>query len=127
MKVNGNRFRRKRFEHFLGLIRRAAQSRQEIRILDIGGTRDYWVALQDMWSRYPISVTIVNLEGETGDDGPFQFRLGDACNLSEYADNSFDIVPSNHVNRSKERRVGKECVRTFKTRLLPYHEKKNTN
>src|SRR3546814_9168183 len=102
MKVNGNRFRRKRFEHFLGLIRRAAQSRQEIRILDIGGTRDYWVALQDMWSRYPISVTIVNMEGETGDDGPFQLRLGDACNLSEYADNSFDIVHSNSVIEKSE-------------------------
>src|SRR3546814_17593153 len=97
MKVNGNRFRRNRFEHFLGLIRRAAQSRQEIRILDIGGTRDYWVALQDMWSRYPISVNIVNMEGETGDDGPFQLRLGDACNLSEYATNRFDIVHSNHL------------------------------
>src|SRR3546814_16066580 len=97
MKVNGNRFRRKRFEHFLGLIRRAAQSRQEIRILDIGGTRAYWVALQDMWSRYPISVTIVNMEGETGDDGPIQLRLGDGCNLSDFADHHLDHVHSTIV------------------------------
>ncbi|API60649.1 hypothetical protein BSL82_16250 [Tardibacter chloracetimidivorans] len=121
MKVNGNRFRRKRFQHFLGLIHRAAQSRQEVRILDIGGTRDYWVALQDMWSPYPISVTIVNMEGETGDDGPFRLRLGDACNLSEYADNSFDIVHSNsvieHVGRWEQMKMMAAEVR----RLAPVY------
>src|SRR3546814_21192109 len=28
--------------------------------------------------------------------------------------------------RSEERRVGKECVRTFRSRWSPYHEKKKT-
>src|SRR3546814_11781583 len=99
MKVNGNRFRRKRFEHFLGLIRRAAQSLQEIRILDIGGTRDYWVALQEMWSSHPIYGTILDREGGPGSDVAFQCRMGDAWNL-----------------RTEGGRVGKEGVMTCKPR-----------
>src|SRR3546814_8846589 len=68
-----------------------------------------------------LSVTIVNMEGETGDDGPFQLRLGDACNLSEYADNSFDIVHSNsvieHVGRWEQMKMMAAEVR----RLAPVY------
>src|SRR3546814_19231353 len=80
-----------------------------------------------MWSRYPISVTIVNMEGETGDDGPFQLRLGDACNLSEYADNSFDIVHSNsgiaHVGRWEQMKMMAAEVRL----LAPAYYLKTTD
>src|SRR3546814_11609983 len=31
------------------------------------------------------------------------------------------------VNRSEERRVGKECVSTCRSRWAPYHSKKNNN
>src|SRR3546814_19989466 len=31
------------------------------------------------------------------------------------------------LGRSEERRVGKECVRTFRSRWSPYHEKKKKN
>src|SRR3546814_15900369 len=33
----------------------------------------------------------------------------------------------NTTQRSEERRVGKECVRTCRTRWTPYHSKKKTN
>src|SRR3546814_16558410 len=32
-----------------------------------------------------------------------------------------DIVPATGVNRSEERRVGKECVSTGRSRWWPYH------
>src|SRR3546814_11981580 len=35
-------------------------------------------------------------------------------------------VSGEAVIRSEERRVGKECVRTCRSRWLPYHEKKHT-
>src|SRR3546814_13115700 len=31
------------------------------------------------------------------------------------------------ISRSEERRVGKECVRTCRSRWSPYHEKKNNS
>src|SRR3546814_8747828 len=37
-----------------------------------------------------------------------------------------NIVPTSAADpRSEERRVGKECVRTCRSRWSPYHEKKN--
>src|SRR3546814_18248417 len=35
--------------------------------------------------------------------------------------------PAMGVIRSEERRVGKECVSTCRSRWSPYHKKKNTN
>src|SRR3546814_18190281 len=34
-------------------------------------------------------------------------------------------LEGSNVNRSEERRVGKECVSTCRSRWSPYHEKKN--
>src|SRR3546814_12569351 len=35
------------------------------------------------------------------------------------------ILPTGAGKRSEERRVGKECVRTCRSRWSPYHSKKN--
>src|SRR3546814_12706562 len=35
-----------------------------------------------------------------------------------------DATPQNHLSRSEERRVGKECVSTCRYRWSPYHETK---
>src|SRR3546814_18809280 len=37
------------------------------------------------------------------------------------------LIATTLANRSEERRVGKECVRTCRSRWSPYHYKKNTN
>lgn len=94
MKVDGNYFRRQRMKLFLSLVE---GRRGETRVLDIGGTPDYWRATRDLWGHLPLKFTIVNLGVEPSDDGPFAIRPGDACNLGEYADNSFDVVHSNSV------------------------------
>src|SRR3546814_11187504 len=36
-----------------------------------------------------------------------------------------ELVPVGEIPRSEERRVGKECVSTCRSRWSPYHEKKN--
>src|SRR3546814_12424291 len=36
-----------------------------------------------------------------------------------------EIAPDNSSSRSEERRVGKECVSTCRSRWSPYHSKKN--
>lgn len=96
MKVDGNRFRRARLANFLKVVE-AAPKAASIRVLDVGGTRSYWEAMSDLWSHLPLHFTIVNLDEVSSDDGPYSMRAGNACNLSEYPDNHFDVVHSNSV------------------------------
>lgn len=97
MQTNGNYFRQRRMEHFLEIVDRIAITDRPLRILDIGGTRQYWEALEPLWSVKNLSITIVNLGIPAVDDGCFHMRPGNACALNEYASNSFDIVHSNSV------------------------------
>src|SRR6185503_6872753 len=95
MQVERNPFRRRRMRLFLSLL--PSKGADPIRILDIGGTVEYWRANQDLWGHLPLHITIVNLGVEPRDEGVYAIRPGDACNLVEYADNSFDVVHSNSV------------------------------
>jgi hypothetical protein len=95
MQVERNPFRRQRMRLFLSLL--PGNREHPVRILDIGGTVDYWRANQDLWGHIPLNITIVNLGVEPRDEDVFSIRPGDACNLVEFADNSFDVVHSNSV------------------------------
>jgi 2-polyprenyl-3-methyl-5-hydroxy-6-metoxy-1,4-benzoquinol methylase len=96
MKVDGNRFRAKRFKTFLNLLDRTGITTRPIRILDIGGTESYWCALEALWAVRQLDITLVNLDVKARDEGIFHHRTGDATAL-EYADNAFDVVHSNSV------------------------------
>jgi len=66
-------------------------------ILDIGGTAGYWKSYRE---KIPagVSISLVNLTREEVPSGDiFNSLVGDARNLSEFADQSFDIVYSNSV------------------------------
>ncbi len=95
MQVNRNPFRMQRMRTFLSLLPRKGDA--PVRILDLGGTVDYWRAMHDLWAHLSLSITIVNLGVEPRDEDNFSIRPGDACNLAEFADNSFDVVHSNSV------------------------------
>ncbi|WEK43518.1 MAG: methyltransferase domain-containing protein [Candidatus Sphingomonas colombiensis] len=96
MKVDGNRFRTKRFARFLALLDKLPAKDGPARILDIGGTREYWQALRPLWEGRKIDVTIVNLDQPTEDDDVFHLRSDNACAL-HYPDMAFDVVHSNSV------------------------------
>lgn len=96
MIINGNRFRGKRFATFLKLLDRVSVIDRPIRILDIGGTVEYWQALEPAWKDRSLDITIVNLDVQSSDTGVFHIRAGNACAL-EYPDNAFDVVHSNSV------------------------------
>ncbi len=94
--IDTNRFRRARFRILVDHINLNLSGRSRIRVLDIGGTKGFWLGVRDLWQHLPLEITIVNLGAAAVDDPPFLVRDGNACSLS-YADNSFDLVHSNSV------------------------------
>lgn len=118
-----NSFRRRRTELFLKLVDPILAKKGEVRILDVGGTIGYWRTLETLLGGRNLRFTVVNLGGEPRDEGRFAIRAGDACNLAEYADDSFDIVHSNsvieHVGQWVEmRRMANEVRRLAPTYFL---------
>jgi len=96
----GSRFRRRRIRPLLDTIDAVYRQNGRVEIIDLGGTPTYWKLLPDqLFSNKNITVTIVNLPGmnKPVDKGHFRFVDGDACNLDQFADNSFHIVHSNSV------------------------------
>lgn len=96
-------FRRRRFQRFRALVERVQAEKGLCRVLDIGGRRAYWDLYGgDLdWTR--LTVHCVNPEGDFGGEAnapanaKVSFAAGDARDLSEYGDSSFDIVHSNSV------------------------------
>jgi hypothetical protein len=92
-----NRFRLRRFALVKDLITRQLQEKQSCRIIDIGGEPAYWEIFgADLdWDR--IQVLLVNLTVfETSHRGIVSIA-GDARDLGQFGDLSFDIVHSNSV------------------------------
>jgi hypothetical protein len=91
-------FRRRRF----GLIERQIEAisrvKGQCRIIDVGGRAEYWEPAIPTLERCKAHVTIVNLENTQQQAARlFGFSYGNACDLSEWADNSFDLAHSNSL------------------------------
>ena len=94
----GSRMRARRIAPFLEMLRAASQRDREVKILDVGGTRQYWrIVPETLFEELNLHVTLVNIQQEESQSGRFTFTEGDACDLSRYSDNAFDIVHSNSV------------------------------
>lgn len=87
------RFRLKRFEFFKSLINDLPRP---IKILDIGGTQNYWERMNFV-KNDDIHITLLNLEEQAVTNSNFKSVVGDATDLSEFKDSEFDIVYSNSV------------------------------
>jgi hypothetical protein len=94
---SNNKFRLRRFSYFLCLISDMDRQRP-LRILDVGGERRYWLDKLDLL-RHPVKISILNLYDPTGmDQHPeIESLTGDARDMSDFPDNSFDVVHSNSV------------------------------
>ena len=98
--LNGaNHFRRQRFARFIKLVDRVASqnSQKRIRIIDLGGTRDYWERLAPFWHDRPVNITVVNVNAQNEQRDRIEVRSGNACALPDLDSNSFDVVHSNSV------------------------------
>lgn len=105
----------------------SAQLGGRVRIVDLGGTAGYWRAIGYDWMRrFGVEVVCVNASGSelqrggAGDD-PVTLAIGDACNMHDHADNSFDMVHTNsvieHVGRWRDMEAFAREVR----RLAPVY------
>jgi len=63
--------------------------------MDIGGTQKYWDMMG--FSDDKVKITLLNLEAQPVSGSSFISVTGNATDLSDYADQSFDIVYSNSV------------------------------
>lgn len=91
-------FRRRRFGVVLEEIERISAAKGSCRIIDVGGRPEYWNPALATLRRCKAHVTVVNLENTQPKPEPlFDFRYGNACDLAEYADGSFDLAHSNSL------------------------------
>jgi hypothetical protein len=96
------KFRQKRDIRLRGLISDIA-AKGGLRILDVGGSVEYWrrVGL-DFLREHQATVTVLNvtateLKAEGADARLFTAVVGDACDLSSIDDGAYDLVHSNSV------------------------------
>jgi hypothetical protein len=88
-----HRMRERRFRLFEQLV---APLPRPLRILDVGGTNTFWE--QRGWAgRDDVSITLVNLEAEERLHENIHPTAGDATNLVDHADKTFDVAFSNSV------------------------------
>ncbi|MCH7572844.1 MAG: methyltransferase domain-containing protein, partial [Planctomycetes bacterium] len=87
------RMRGRRFEIFERL---AAALPRPLRIIDIGGTPIFW-ELQGWHERHDVRITLVNHIPQISLHPNIETRQGNAIDLSEFDDNSFDIAFCNSV------------------------------
>jgi hypothetical protein len=112
-----NKLRSKRFKRFEELI---SGLPRPVRILDVGGTHEFWK--QRGWTaRRDIHITTLNLSAEPQQHENVLPVAGDATDLHQFSDQSFDVAFSNSVIEhlftfenqrrmaSEIQRVGKRC------------------
>jgi hypothetical protein len=88
-----HRLRSRRFELFERLT---AGLPRPLRIIDVGGTNTFWE--QRGWAgRDDVEITLVNLEAEERRHENIVTTAGDATDLADHADDSFDVAFSNSV------------------------------
>jgi hypothetical protein len=90
-------FRRWRFQACLDLIDRVLKDRALCRIIDIGGEPKYWADVADLIGSRPVHITVLNQIEVKMEEPRFAGVVGDARDLSAFADGSFDLAHSNSV------------------------------
>src|SRR3546814_11313196 len=82
----------------------------------VSAATTYWVVFSDTTLDGTGRVTI----GQCADQGA-AYAAGFHDTITSIADASGGFTATRHLRRSEERRVGKECVSTCRSRWSPYH------
>jgi hypothetical protein len=112
-----NNFRRKRFEIFADIVNNVIQ-KDEVRILDVGGAPQYWDDKFPMMNK-KVKITLINLLKYDVKTDIFDSHQGNACDMSMFGDDSFDIVHSNSVIEHVGRWSDMEAMAREVSRIAP--------
>lgn len=96
----GSRMRARRMGPLMDLIAKVYRKKGRVAILDVGGKTQYWNSIPgDFLKKHNVIITILNLPCDLVPEESeiFRYVAGDACDMPEYADDSFDIAHSNSV------------------------------
>jgi hypothetical protein len=88
-----DKLRKKRFALFRSLIEGLDRP---IRIIDLGGTENYWEKMGFLNTKQ-VDISLINLEQKQTKYANLKSCKGDARNLPEFGDNSYEIAFSNSV------------------------------
>jgi len=115
----GNQFREKRFSFFL---KKFKKMKKPVTILDVGGKINFWEN-RDLAGNNDYKITIVNIEKEKSLYSNIKTKTGDATDLSQFDDKSFDIVHSNSViehlyNFENQKKMASEIIRVGKKYIV---------
>ncbi len=92
----GMQFRDKRFKFFEEAFRRNFGDKSPIKILDVGGTEAFWKG-RDLIDNGNIEIILLNLKKEAVTHPNIKSMAGTATDLSDFEDQSIDLVFSNSV------------------------------
>lgn len=92
----GAKFRKERLKRFEKLFFRNFRIEKEIKILDVGGTDYFWKNSQ-IPNIPGVRITLLNLHLENTTHPHIESIQGDATDMREFPDQSFDLVFSNSV------------------------------
>lgn len=114
----GYKFRNQRFRFFEELLKRKYQSNYPVKILDIGGMEYFWKD-KDLLKNGLVEITLLNLRTEKTSTPGLSSMAGDATDLSQFEDKSFDLVFSNSVIEhlytwENQKMMAKEIIRVGK-------------
>ncbi|MFN3800973.1 methyltransferase domain-containing protein [Belliella pelovolcani] len=114
----GNKFRHRRFFVFETLIAKNFPAGRKLKILDVGGTAYFWKD-KDFLKNYQVEIILLNLDASETGHPQLRAVKGDATDLSEFGDHSFDLVFSNSVIEhlytfENQEKMAQECMRVGK-------------
>lgn len=115
-------FRARRFSFFKGILDKLTATGQKVKILDIGGTEDYWKSM-GLTLGDNIEIVLLNLYQKEFTGPGFKSIKGDACNLEGIEDKSFDLVFSNSViehlfTKGNQQKMANEVIRVGKNYFI---------
>lgn len=98
----GFKLRQRRSKRIVDLIEKVYANKQQVEIIDVGGTREYWNIIPiEYLKQRQVHIAIVNLtvpsDPSGGQDTVFSCVQGDGCDLREIQQDQFDIAHSNSV------------------------------